>query len=136
ELERRAFDFSKDYIVLNELGQTLFERSKLERGDDRARQDFLTQAIGQFRKTLAIDAENVTAHYNLSMIYAQMGEPVLAEEHRKRHDGYRPDDNARDRAVAMARRNNPAADNAAKATVIYPLQRPGAPGLTSTAGIP
>ena len=29
----RGFDFSKDYRLLNELAQTLFERSKLERGD-------------------------------------------------------------------------------------------------------
>ncbi|HEY2953552.1 MAG TPA: tetratricopeptide repeat protein [Verrucomicrobiae bacterium] len=129
ELDRRGFDFSKDYIVINELGQTLFERSKLERGNENARRSFLTQAVEQFQKTLALDAENVAAHYNLSLIHAQLGDTKRAEEHRSLHERYRPDDNARDRAVAIARRNNPAADNAAKATVIYPLQRAGAPGL-------
>ena len=57
--------------------------------------------------------------------------PTLAEHHRRLHERYRPDDNARDRAVAIARRQNPAADHAAQAIVIYPLQRPGAPGLNS-----
>jgi hypothetical protein len=45
------------------------------------------------------------------------------------HEKYRPDDNARDIAVANARRANPAADNAAQAITIYKLQRIGAPGL-------
>jgi hypothetical protein len=40
------------------------------------------------------------------------------------------DDNARDRAVAAARRANPAADHAAESVVIYDLQRSGAYGLT------
>jgi hypothetical protein len=47
------------------------------------------------------------------------------------HERYRPDDNARDRAVTAARRRDPAADHAAQALVIYPLQRLGAPELTS-----
>ncbi len=34
ELDKRGFDFSLDYEVINELGQTLFERAKLERGDE------------------------------------------------------------------------------------------------------
>jgi tetratricopeptide (TPR) repeat protein len=131
ELEQRGFDFSKDYEVINELGQTLFERAKLERGDSNqgARGDFLRQAVVQFQRTLALDSENVSAHYNLALIYDQLGDPRLAAEHRALHEKYRIDDNARDRAVTIARRADPAADHAAQATVIYDLQRPGAPGL-------
>ena len=51
--------------------------------------------------------------------------PITAQEHEK----YLPDYNAQDRAISIARRANPAADHAAQATVIYPLQRPGAPEL-------
>ena len=131
ELDQRGFDFSKDYEVINELGQTLFERGKLERGEagKAARDSFLKQAETRFHQTLAIDSENVAAHWNLALIYEQLGDAQKASTHRKLHERYRPDDNARDRAVAIARRANPAADNAAKATVIYPLQRPGAPEL-------
>jgi tetratricopeptide (TPR) repeat protein len=90
----------------------------------------LRQAVDQFNKTLAIDSENLAAHYNLGLIYAQLGDEKLAEEHRRLHERYRPDDNARDRAVTAARRGNPAADHAAQAIVIYPLQRAGAPEMS------
>lgn len=134
ELDQRGFDFSRDYEVVNELGQTLFERAKMERGEANkaAREGFLRQAVERFQKTLSIDSENVPAHYNLSLIYEQLGDSKLAAEHRALHERYRVDDNARDRAVTIARRADPAADHAAQAIVIYSLQRPGAPGLAGT----
>ncbi len=131
QTRERHFDFSKDYRLLNELGQTLFERAKQERGDARraARELFLTDAVLWFERALAIDPENVTAHYNLALIHAQRGNAEKAEEHRTLHARYKPDDNARDHAVAAARRRDPAANHAAEAVVIYDLQRPGAFGL-------
>ena len=133
ELDQRGFDFSRDYEVINELGQTLFERAKMERGEanQAAREALLRQAVERFKKTLSIDAENVPAHYNLALIYEQLGEAKLSAEHRALHELYRVDDNARDRAVTIARRANPAADHAAQAIVIYSLQRAGAFGLPS-----
>ena len=88
-------------------------------------------AAAEFEKTLALDSENVTAHYNLALIHAQLGDETKAAEHRRLHERYRRDDNARDRAIAIARRRDPAADHAAQAIVIYPLQRVGAHGLAS-----
>ncbi|MEW6160558.1 MAG: multiheme c-type cytochrome, partial [Verrucomicrobiota bacterium] len=129
ELEKRGFDFSKDYEVINEYGQTLFERAKMERADPARQREFLEMARAQFEKTLALDRENMAAHHNLALIYTQLGDAQKAEEHRRLHERYRPDDNARDRAIAIHRRKNPAADHAAQAIVIYPLQRPGAPEL-------
>ena len=130
ELDRRGFDFSKDYEVINELGQTCFERAKRERGNPERQKEFLQKAVEQFQQTLARDAENLTAHFNLALIYAQLGDEQTAAFHRREHEKYLPDYNAADRAVAIARRAHPAADHAAQATVIYPLQRPGAPELT------
>ncbi len=135
ELDARDFDFSLDYEVINELGQTLFERAKAERGEAaKPRQlEFLRQAAARFNKTLSIDSENVTAHYNLALVHTLLGDARKASEHRALHERYRPDDNARDQAIAIHRRKNPAADHAAQAIVIYDLQRAGAPGLgTST----
>ena len=129
ELDQRGFDFSKDYEVINELGQAYFERAKMERADHEKRKEFLERAAAQFEKTLAIDSENLTAHYTLSLIYAELGAETRAAYHRREHEKYRPDDNARDRAISIARRADPAADHAAQATVIYDLQRPGAPEL-------
>ena len=131
ELDRRAFDFGLDYEVINELGQTLFERAKLERADESAQRKWLREAERRFKRALQIDPENVTAHYNLALIYERLDEPELAARHRQLHERYRPDDNARDRAVAIARRRDAAADHAAQSTVIYSLQRDGAFELAS-----
>lgn len=126
--QERGFDFSVDYRVLNELGQTLVERAKQERGADRAprQRDWLTQAITWFDKVLAIDPENAVAHYNLALIYQQLGEPEKAAAQRILHERYKPDDNAQERAVTLHRRSNPAANHAAEAIVFYDLQRTGA----------
>ena len=84
-----------------------------------------------FRRVLELDPENVTAHYNLGLIYAQLGDEAKAEAHRQLHATYKPDDNARDRAISAARIRYPAANHAAEAIVIYDLQRPGAYELTA-----
>ncbi len=129
ELDRHGYNFSRDYEVINELGQTLFERAKMERANPARREEFLRAAERRFQSTLAIDTENMTAHYNLALIYAALGDKERAGIHRSLHEKYRPDDNARDSAVSAARRRDPAADHAAQSIVIYDLQRPGAYGL-------
>ena len=123
ELEKRGFDFSRDYEVINELGQTLYERAKAERADPEKQKTFLRAAVKRFEDTLAIDSENVAAHHNLAQLHTQLGDDAKAAVHRALHERYRSDDNARDRAVAAARLRDPAADHAAQAIVIYDLQR-------------
>jgi len=132
EAHTRGFDFSRDYRLLNILADTLVERSKLERGMAResARDRWLTQAEQVYLQTLALDPENAAAHYGLAQIYARIGREADATRHRELHARYKTDDNARDRAIALARRRDPAADHAAESVVIYDLQRPGAFGLT------
>ena len=44
--------------------------------------------------------------------------------HRSLHALYKPDETAEGRAVAIARRNDPAADQNAQSIVIHALQRP------------
>ncbi len=78
ELDKRGFDFSMDYEVINELGQTLFERAKMERGDAAAQRQWLNEAVVRFKRTLELDSENVTAHYNLALIYERLGQSELA----------------------------------------------------------
>ena len=51
-----------------------------------------------------------------------LGNDQLAAAHRRLHEYYRVDDNARDHAVNLHRSNNPAANHAAEAVVIYDLQ--------------
>ncbi len=125
----RDFDFSRDYHMLNELGRTLFERARQERGAARraARVTLLEQARARFERVLTLDPENSTAHYNLALICAELDEPDQAELQRRLHEKYRPDDQAIERAVTRARRNNPAANHAAEAVAIYDLQQAQSP---------
>ena len=102
----RGFDFSLNYRVSNMLARTLFERAQLERGDERRekRNSFIAEAIAWYHHTLGIEPENAEAHYGLSQAYAQSGETGLLEEHRRLYQTYKVNDNARDRAIALARR--------------------------------
>ena len=122
----RGFDFGQDYRVLNELGQTYFERAKQERGDAARpeRNRLLGEVVTWFEKVLAWDPENLTAHYNLALVHTRLGNEKVAAKHRVLHLKYKPDDNARDSAVAAHRARNPAANHAAESIVIYDLQKP------------
>jgi tetratricopeptide (TPR) repeat protein len=135
ETRKREFDFSQDYRVLDELGQTLIERAKEERGDANrpARMALLERARKHLERALELDSELLGAHYNMSQILAELGDSEGSERHRKLHEKYKPDDNARDKAIAVARSNDPAANHAAEAVVIYDLQRPGTYELDSGA---
>ena len=90
----------------------------------------MSEAAGWFERVLALDPENVTAHYNLALLAEEMSDPDRAERHWSAHAKYKPDDNARDLAVAAARIRYPAANHAAEPVVIYDLQRDGAFGLS------
>lgn len=136
----RSFDFSFDYDVINLLGETLFDRAKaLERDPTRQleRERLLREAAAQFEKTLQLDTENVAAHYNLGLLYKALGDAAKSAEHAELHERYKPDDNARDLAIAKARKRYPAADRAAEKVVIYSLHRGGAglPAPTTSAAV-
>jgi tetratricopeptide (TPR) repeat protein len=130
---QRGFDFSRDYEVRFELAQTLFDLSDRQRGPNREaqRRQLLEQSRDEFEKVLAEDVEHLGAHYRLAAVYELLGNPERAEHHRQLHLKYKPDDNAQDRAIQIARQQNPAAGKVADRVVIYPLQRPGAFGMPS-----
>jgi tetratricopeptide (TPR) repeat protein len=130
-MQQRGFDFSYDYEVINLLGLSLFDlgrlRARQERTDDARRA--WQEAVVAFQRTLELDSENVSAHHNLQLLYAELGEIEKSREHERLHLRYKPDDNAQGRAERLARERYPAANFAAEAVVKYPLQRTGAPGL-------
>lgn len=137
ETIRKKFDFSLDYEVINLLGQTVFDRALQirdpARTDERRRR--LEEAVEIFGRTLAIDSENVDAHYNLSQLYAQLENTAKAAEHQALHEKYRIDDTARGEAVTIARRKYPAADFAAEPLVIYDLQRAQKPAASTAQAV-
>ncbi|MCS7046535.1 MAG: cytochrome c family protein, partial [Gemmataceae bacterium] len=69
---KRKFDFTNDYVVINELGKALFQSAQDE-ADDARRREFLRQAIARFERTVQLDPENVVAHDYLAKSYARLG---------------------------------------------------------------
>ena len=58
-----------------------------------------------------------------------LGDDEAEARHAALHAKYKPDDNARDRAVALARRKYPAANRAAEPVTIYELPEPSSPDM-------
>jgi len=119
----RGFDFSIDTRVLNELAETLLERAQVAEGGERSAT--AGRALAVARESLAVDPEQAQAWWLVNRAATLGGDEAAAAEARERHARYRPDDNARDRAVRLAREKYPWANAAAEATVLYPLQREG-----------
>ena len=123
--QERGFDFGKDDRVLVELGTVLLERARASAGADA--HALATRARDLAQRALSMDPESVAAWYLLAQSCTALGLDAAASEALERHAKYKPDDNARDRAVNLARIRDPAANRAAEAIVIYDLQRRGAP---------
>lgn len=122
EAKRRRFDFSRDYRLHVAMGQANFQRGKLVR--DGEPNPWFEAAIDAYQIALSLDPENLSAHYGLVLLYERLSDEKNAEHHRQQHATYRPDNNARDQAVNIARQNDPAANKAAEPVVIYHLYPP------------
>jgi tetratricopeptide (TPR) repeat protein len=82
--KERNFDFTKDYVILDEAGRMLFKRSQQEvdEADRPQRYKLLLRAIGHLERTLTLDREDVDAHYLLNQCYGVLGAdapPIKAE---------------------------------------------------------
>jgi tetratricopeptide (TPR) repeat protein len=76
KIPERGFDFSKDYEVRNAMGIAQLGRAKLLPVGSDERRAAMEEVIRTFRATLASDSENVSAHYNLGLAYADLARNV------------------------------------------------------------
>ena len=74
--------FPRDRVVHNELGRVLFLEKRY------------ADAVAEFEKTLAIDPEDLQAHYNLMLCYNGLGDDKKAEEHKARYLRFKADEAA------------------------------------------
>src|SRR5262249_31549614 len=74
--------FPRDRVVHNELGRILFLQKRY------------ADAVAEFEKTLAIDPEDLQAHYNLMLCYNGLGDNKKAEEHKARYLRFKADESA------------------------------------------
>jgi tetratricopeptide (TPR) repeat protein len=74
----RKFDLSLDYEVNNELAVAFYARARgILPVTSPERLEYLQKTIAAYRRTLAIDSENVAAHYGLGVAY---GTPPWGEK--------------------------------------------------------
>jgi Flp pilus assembly protein TadD len=75
-----AARYPRDRVVLNQLGRVLF----LERR--------FADAVVEFKKVLAIDPEDLQAHYNLMLCYQGLGQHELADRERALYTRFKADE--------------------------------------------
>ena len=74
--------YPRDRVALNDLGRILFLQRRYQ------------DAIQQFQAVLAIDPEDLQAHYNLMLCYNGLGDQKLAHEHQVRYLRFKADESA------------------------------------------
>ena len=79
-LRTAAGQYPRDRVVLNQLGRILFLKRQYQ------------EAIAEFRKVLAIDPEDLQAHYNLMLCWQGLRKPEMAEQHRARYERFKADE--------------------------------------------
>jgi Flp pilus assembly protein TadD len=89
--------YPKDRVVRNDAGRILFLQKKY------------AEAIKEFQAVLAIDPEDLQAHYNLMLCYNGLGDEKLALEHQKRYLRFKADEAAQ--AITGPYRNAHPEDN-------------------------
>jgi tetratricopeptide (TPR) repeat protein len=79
---RAAARYPRDRVVRNQIGRIHFLKREF------------AEAVSELSKTLAIDPEDLEAHYNLMLAYQGLGDVERAEAHRKRYLRFKADESA------------------------------------------
>jgi tetratricopeptide (TPR) repeat protein len=74
--------YPRDRVALNDLGRILFLQRKYD------------QAVKTLQSVLAIDPEDLQAHYNLMLCYNGLGNQQLAKEHETRYLRFKADESS------------------------------------------
>jgi tetratricopeptide (TPR) repeat protein len=74
--------YPRDRVAINDLGRVLFLERKYE------------DAVKMLQSVLAIDPEDLQAHYNLMLCYNGLGQEKLAKEHQARYMRFKADESS------------------------------------------
>jgi len=77
-----ADQYPRDRVVRNQIGRILFLDKKFN------------EAIAEFHKTLAVDPEDLEAHYNLMLCYKGLGNTEMAEREQKLYQRFKANEAA------------------------------------------
>ena len=90
-LQLAAAQFPRDRIVRNEIGRLLFLQRKYE------------EALEEFQKTIAVDPEDLDAHYNMMLCYRALKNPSMAAKEQKLYMRFKADESV-DAITGITRR--------------------------------
>ena len=82
ELQKVLVQYPRDRVVLNDLGRVQFLQRKYN------------EAVNTLSRVLAIDPEDLQAHYNLMLCYNGLGDQKQAHEHQARYLRFKADESA------------------------------------------
>src|ERR1035437_9167769 len=74
--------YPRDRVAINDLGRILFLQRKYD------------EAVKTLQSVLAIDPEDLQAHYNLMLCYNGLGQEKLAKEHEARYLRFKADESS------------------------------------------
>jgi tetratricopeptide (TPR) repeat protein len=83
-LRKAASKYPRDRVVLNQLGRVLFLKRQF------------TDAIAVLGQVLAIDPEDLQAHYNLMLCYQGSGDTAAAERERRLYERFKADESSQE----------------------------------------
>jgi tetratricopeptide (TPR) repeat protein len=89
--------YPRDRVALNDLGRILFLQRRY------------SEAVKTLQGVLAIDPEDLQAHYNLMLCYNGLGNEKLAAEHEERYLRFKADESSQ--AITGAYRRSHPEDN-------------------------
>ena len=81
-LRRVLAQYPRDRVALNDLGRILFLQRKYD------------EAVKVLQSVLAIDPEDLQAHYNLMLCYNGLGDEKLAKDHQARYLRFKADESS------------------------------------------
>jgi tetratricopeptide (TPR) repeat protein len=81
-LREAAARYPRDRVVVNQTGRVLFLKRQYR------------EAIAEFEKVLAIDPEDLQAHYNLMLCWQGLGDRERAQQARLRYERFKADESA------------------------------------------
>jgi tetratricopeptide (TPR) repeat protein len=79
-LRRAASAYPRDRVVINQAGRVLFLQGRLR------------DAAVEFRKVLAIDPEDLQAHYNLMLCYQGLGDEAARQHEQLLYERFKADE--------------------------------------------
>ncbi|HTS69644.1 MAG TPA: tetratricopeptide repeat protein [Terriglobia bacterium] len=83
EFSKAAAEYPRDRVVRNQMGRMLFLQRKYR------------DAVAEFDKTLAVDPEDLEAHYNLMLCYRGLNDDALATREEKLYLRFKADEASR-----------------------------------------